>query len=181
MTDILTGVYFICDSGGVKIGFSHDIQKRMTDLQTGNSDKLYLLGYIPCESDSEMNLKEKLAHGEFDKHRKINEWFHKRIKPEARKYIIENKGKLLKGFYANTTGNVAYVQTLDGEFIPRTMLRPSCYYYPHLKAMIVTKAGGVKQEKYRTAKDKDTGKRVYISNRKHHEIMASNRARIDRL
>ena len=86
MTDILKGVYFICDSGGVKIGFSHDIQKRMTDLQTGNSDKLYLLGYIPCESDSEMNLKEKLAHGEFDKHRKINEWFHKKIKPEARKY-----------------------------------------------------------------------------------------------
>ena len=68
-------VYFIQEeeSGNIKIGFSEKHPKgRLKDFQTGNSNKLNLLGYIEGTYQDESNL-----HHEFSKERirNDNEWF----------------------------------------------------------------------------------------------------------
>ena len=68
-------VYFIQEeeSGNIKIGFSEKHPKgRLKDFQTGNSNKLTLLGYIEGTYKDESKL-----HNEFFKERirKDNEWF----------------------------------------------------------------------------------------------------------
>ena len=67
-------VYFIKmeETGEIKIGFTEKNPKeRLKDLQTGNSNKLILLGYIDGTNQDEFNL-----HQEFSEERKsIGEWF----------------------------------------------------------------------------------------------------------
>jgi len=67
-------VYFIKmeETGDIKIGFTEKNPKeRLKDLQTGNSNKLILLGYIDGTNQDEYNL-----HQEFSEERKrIGEWF----------------------------------------------------------------------------------------------------------
>ena len=68
-------VYFIQEeeTGRIKIGFSEKHPKgRLKDFQTGNSNKLILLGYIEGTSQD-----EKILHREFyeERIRNENEWF----------------------------------------------------------------------------------------------------------
>ena len=66
-------VYFIQEeeSGNIKIGFSEKHPKgRLKDFQTGNSNKLILLGYIEGTYEDESNL-----HREFYEERGNGEWF----------------------------------------------------------------------------------------------------------
>ena len=94
-------VYFIQEeeSGNIKIGFSEKHPKgRLKDFQTGNSNKLILLGYIEGTYEDESNL-----HREFheERLRNENEWFKKLDRlinddsfressgREARKYVDE--------------------------------------------------------------------------------------------
>jgi len=90
-------VYFIQEeeSGNIMIGFSEKHPKgRLKDFQTGNSNKLTLLGYIEGTYKDESNL-----HKEFSKERirKDNEWFKssprlkERIKELLEESLEENK------------------------------------------------------------------------------------------
>ena len=84
-------VYFIQEeeSGNIKIGFSEKHPKgRLKDFQTGNSNKLNLIGYIEGTYQDESNL-----HHEFSKERirKDNEWFKSssRLKDRIKKLLEE--------------------------------------------------------------------------------------------
>ena len=76
-------VYFIYDNSNIKIGFTKNIKKRMKELQTSNSNKLMLLGYI----NGDIN-KEQFLHNQFKNYQILNEWF----KPDQAliDYINEN-------------------------------------------------------------------------------------------
>jgi hypothetical protein len=85
-------VYFIQEeeSGNIKIGFSEKHPKgRLKDFQTGNSNKLTLVGYIEGTYKDESNL-----HKEFSKERirKGNEWFESspRLKERIKELLEES-------------------------------------------------------------------------------------------
>ena len=63
-------VYFVSCLDLVKIGYSCNIEDRMSALQTGAPAPLKLLGKIPGGSD-----KEKELHRKFSKYRLGGEWF----------------------------------------------------------------------------------------------------------
>ena len=65
-------IYFIADTNKdvVKIGVSKSPKKRLKQLQTSNSNKLVLLGYIDGEKE-----QEKYLHNLFSKHKLSGEWF----------------------------------------------------------------------------------------------------------
>lgn len=69
-------VYFIGeeDSGfcRIKIGVAKDIEKRRSNLQTGNSSSLRLLGWIKADAAFEL---ERRLHHHFDATRVRGEWF----------------------------------------------------------------------------------------------------------
>jgi len=70
-------VYFIQagdENGPVKVGFSADPAKRVTELQTGNHLKLTLVASIPCLNAPS---GEELLHEHLDLHdvRLLGEWF----------------------------------------------------------------------------------------------------------
>lgn len=68
-------VYFIKNgvkSNMVKIGFSFDLDKRLSSYKTSFSEKVFLIGYI--ESEQYINI-EKEIHSYFSEKRKKGEWF----------------------------------------------------------------------------------------------------------
>jgi hypothetical protein len=68
-------VYFIQEevTDNIKIGFSEKHPKgRLNDFQTGNSNKLILLGYIEGTYEDEYNLHQEFSE---ERIRKENEWF----------------------------------------------------------------------------------------------------------
>ena len=68
-------IYFIQEeeSGNIKIGFSEKHPKgRLKDFQTGNSNKLILLGYIEGTYEDEYNLHQEFSE---ERIREENEWF----------------------------------------------------------------------------------------------------------
>lgn len=68
-----------------KIGFSKNPQKRLIELQTGNSDQLYLHHKIECDADNIRKL-EKRVHQELSYKKLKGEWFNMTAK-EASDYI----------------------------------------------------------------------------------------------
>ena len=162
----VSGVYFIEDAGGVKIGHATDIETRITDLQTGNSTILKVLGVIRCKG-RDMLKEEKMAHTYFQKYRKHLEWFKKSIKKELKEYIEGRNGDIVNQERKLYGGNhITHIQTLEG-LKPISEFRPRCFFYPHLTAHITTKAGT--KERYRKVPYK--GKKVYVSARKWNEIL----------
>lgn len=68
-------VYFISDGRFIKIGKAADVKKRLSGIQTGNANKLYVLYEIPCNS---MKCAEKLEmrlHWLYKEHCWRGEWF----------------------------------------------------------------------------------------------------------
>jgi hypothetical protein len=63
-------VYFIRSGAHVKIGFTTDLEKRLSTLQTATVDGIELLGTIACTSD-----RERLFHINFGRCRHRGEWF----------------------------------------------------------------------------------------------------------
>lgn len=72
-------VYFITTNTihkYVKIGkTSNSIKKRISELQTGNPYKIYLIGWIKCSSDKQAKKIEGSLHTLFKNKRKSGEWF----------------------------------------------------------------------------------------------------------
>lgn len=85
-------VYFVADRNGdhVKIGVSHDPDKRLSSLQTGNRDKLHLLAVVEGDSSLEQEYHERFKHL-----RRSGEWF--ALAPELTNFIqdliAEEQGK----------------------------------------------------------------------------------------
>jgi hypothetical protein len=65
-------VYFICDGTNIKIGKTKNMKKRISQLQTGNAQKLVIVSYI--ESDT-MDQLETQFHKVLIKQHVIGEWY----------------------------------------------------------------------------------------------------------
>lgn len=57
-----------------KIGFSGDVHKRLSSIQTGNPEKLFLHHYVPVPKNR-VRLLEKKIHTEMSYKRISGEWF----------------------------------------------------------------------------------------------------------
>ena len=64
------GVYLVTNGEQVKIGYSNDIKKRISNLQTANSKELKLLGVVPGNTGL-----EALFHTKYKSLRVRGEWF----------------------------------------------------------------------------------------------------------
>ena len=93
-------VYFIKEqeTGHIKIGFSEKHpQGRLKDFQTGNSNKLILLGYIEGTYQDEFNLHQEFSE---ERIRKDNEWF------KSSPRLIERIKKLLEKSLENKKSGI---------------------------------------------------------------------------
>lgn len=93
-------VYFITDNRYIKIGYTkNNVNKRLKQLQTSNPNRLFLLGYIEGDKDTEKMLHKKF----FSSLSRMNgEWFSP--SQDILDYINDNNLK------ENT-----YVDIIDGE------------------------------------------------------------------
>lgn len=60
------------DPRKVKIGISKNIERRISQLQTGNPNKLVLMGWIEGNNDREL---EKALHKKYSSEKETGEWF----------------------------------------------------------------------------------------------------------
>ena len=67
--------YFVENGRHVKIGYTGNLEQRMHDLQTANSEKLRLICAIPFRSVELAEKCEKKLHKKFEKYRITGEWF----------------------------------------------------------------------------------------------------------
>jgi len=110
-------IYFIQygEVGAIKIGFTHDIDNRMKQLQTASPEKLYLLYAMEGVYGDETKL-----HNKFKEFRKNGEWF--RPADCIFNHIIQNAkanhGKI-KGSYClfNSFGDQELLDNLDNNLI----------------------------------------------------------------
>jgi len=76
-------VYFI-RSGDVgrpiKIGYTENIEKRMSVIQTSSPDEIHLIGLIPVDSKLQAQNIEKWMHWRFSKNHIRGEWFYGNIR-----------------------------------------------------------------------------------------------------
>lgn len=81
-------IYFISDGESVKIGYTKDKtpEKRLSQLQTGNANRLNLIGFVPGDT-----LAEKAIHSDLAKYRKQGEWFS--LCPPVSDYIFNKLQK----------------------------------------------------------------------------------------
>ena len=160
----VSGIYFVEDACGIKIGSAKNIETRRTDLQTANSHRLKILGYIKC-SKAQLSKEEKIAHNYFAEDRIHLEWFKKKIKKQLKKYINGRNGLLIDEKNKKLDNNL--IMTLYGEK-PRTSLRPRCHFYPWVPAAMTNTRGT--NETYRSIPYK--GKRVLVSSRKWEQLLS---------
>lgn len=82
-------VYFIQQDGGdmfIKIGKTNNINRRLTELQTGSPYKLNIIVKIFAENNSHANAIEKMLHERLGKFKSTGEWF----TADALKYVNQN-------------------------------------------------------------------------------------------
>ena len=112
-------VYFIQEeeTGNIKIGFTEKHPKgRLNDFQTGNSNKLILLGYIDGKFQDESNLHKEFSQ---ERIRRGTEWFKSspRLKDRIEKLLeksLEDKKKGFK-FVSKKTINFKNGDKYEGE------------------------------------------------------------------
>jgi hypothetical protein len=82
-----SSVYFILaeETNRVKIGFSNEPERRLSDLQTGSPCTLRMLAVFPSNSVG----TEKALHAKFAKQRVNGEWFH--FHASIREFLTRNK------------------------------------------------------------------------------------------
>ena len=93
-------IYFIQEeeTGRIKIGFSEKHPKgRLQDFQTGNSNKLNLIGYIEGTYEDETILHQEFSE---ERIRKDNEWF------KSSPRLIERIKKLLEKSLENKKSGI---------------------------------------------------------------------------
>jgi hypothetical protein len=172
-------VYFILDkiSNAVKIGKANDVLDRLSTLQTGNPNKLILLGYIECISEKYSFLIEKQYHQKFKDLHLNGEWF--RYDEKIFQNLLLNESNIK----TKSKRQPLTINTLWGEEVVRDVVtHPRCYFYSELVAQIkenYEKSLNLKLP-FRTMRYPTNGKkmllpystevnRVFISARKHNE------------
>lgn len=70
-------LYFVQETGSgyIKIGIARDVKKRLYELQTGNHNKLILLGLALFKSELAVRRFEQRLHNRFSGGRVRGEWF----------------------------------------------------------------------------------------------------------
>lgn len=106
----MKSVYLIrTNDGRYKVGIAKDPQKRIRQLQTGNSDQLELIETYQSENASKI---EGSLHRHYSYGKMIGEWFELSIKEES-EFI--KTCKLLDEALIRTTGHLDIsVKVLDG-------------------------------------------------------------------
>ena len=173
------GNYFISDGIAIKIGKAGDIDQRLSDLQTGNSQPLILLSYIPCTSQDGMSAEERKSQNHFMKYHLQGEWY-SITEEQVYEYSDERGGIILNEEYKQERRTPTVVSTIFGPENGRESI-PYCYFYPEQCAHGDYKFGGLDHApKFRSirypgvkedhpsyaGKSKDGISRVYISAKK---------------
>jgi len=80
-------VYFVRAqlSGLIKIGIARNMPQRLRALQTGNADRLTVMGII---RDKDPVYLERIIHGEYRRQREFGEWF--RESPDLLDFIRQH-------------------------------------------------------------------------------------------
>jgi len=175
-------VYLILDkkSEAVKIGKANNVDERLSSLQTGNPNELIILHQIKCNSEDLAFILEKDYHNKFSHLNLHGEWF-KYDKETFQNFFIEEIN-----FKMKQKRKPLINQTLFGEEMVLFDIdkHPRCYFYPQHVAQIYDSYE--KAEKltvpFRTMEYPTHGKslllpysnkinRVFISTKKHEEIM----------
>ena len=86
-------VYVICpetELGHVKVGITSNIQRRLTELQTGHPERLkvYHKKQVPSRADAKR--LEVMAHARMVQWRQTGEWFD--VQPDFARTVVENVG-----------------------------------------------------------------------------------------
>lgn len=68
-------VYFISDGEFLKIGIASDLDRRLTQLQTGNARELTVVSVIECRDMDEARSLEGFLHDRLARLNVLNEWF----------------------------------------------------------------------------------------------------------
>ena len=175
-------VYFILDvvSGAIKIGKANDIHARISNMQTGNPNELVVLHYIECKSVDLAFILEKKYHDKFKHLHMRGEWF-KYDKETFQNFFIEEID-----FKMKQKRKPLINQTLFGEEMVLFDIdkHPRCYFYPQHVAQIYDSYEKAERltVPFRTIEYPTHGKslllpysnkinRVFISTKKHEEIM----------
>jgi hypothetical protein len=84
-----TYVYFIQEKAGgpIKIGFSKDPQKRLSEIQTGYPRELMILAIMPGG-----RVQEREIHRRFGMNRMFGEWF--KDDEKLMKFVLEVRSKM---------------------------------------------------------------------------------------
>jgi hypothetical protein len=97
-------IYFVTDGTYVKIGYTNqEIRKRLQQLSTGSSEKLYILGYVLGDKETEKSL-----HLQFYKDKQNLEWF--------------NTDNIINWLNQNNQMNV-HIDWLDGKLMTYQKMR----------------------------------------------------------
>jgi len=98
-TELKYAVYLISCKAFIKIGYTHDVDRRIKAMQTGCPYKLKLYCKLPCESRSDAIALEAYLHEEFKKYRHSGEWFlYEGIKKILRTEVNGHVVKFNRGF-----------------------------------------------------------------------------------
>ena len=115
-------VYFVqagnYKNSPVKIGVTHDIDKRILTLQTGNPYKLKCNALIHCESESEAYSLEGYLHKKLKSSRMCGEWFKSdyfNLKEILKSYSVENRGSESKSNYKDGVHETITIRKLMRE------------------------------------------------------------------
>jgi hypothetical protein len=178
------GVYFIYDSKNkaVKIGFTNDLEKRLSDIQVGNSTKLEVLEFLHCESAAAAELFETQLHATFEHLYIRGEWFEYK-EEEFQQLFTEGLNYKFKERRAPLSRS-----TLFGEETWGIKEFPRCFVFPELTAQVLGKYENAAKWTlpFRTMKYPTNGKRmlgdyspeldrVFISTKMHNILLNINR------
>jgi len=174
MTDFF--IYYITDGTLMKIGKSVAPEKRLADLQTGNSEILKIVSLIKCSSKEEMYKLEQQLHKKYknNKVRKKSEWFtwHSDFDSLSKPLIETRKYK---------DGHDIFGKKL-------VSVNPKCFFYPELDAQILhnSRIASTLKVPWRTMTYPTNGEpkllpyshkldKVFISTKKHIQNLELNR------
>lgn len=184
-----SNVYFFLDrkSNAIKIGKADDIEERLAQLQTGNSNILEILYFIPCDNKKEAFDLEAELHIKYQHLWIMREWFtydetvFNQVLVEKLNTKRKEKRKALS--ISTLYGEIEYFGNKN---------TPRCFFYPNQMAQILhgyEKAFNMKMP-YRTMVYPTYGERmigtnetdrVFISTKKHNENLELKRFQEEKL
>ncbi len=108
-------IYFVKDTvtQAIKIGYSKKPQGRLGSLQTGNPNKLILLGTVKGTPDDEVSF-----HGKFVQHKLEGEWFKGEIIEEVLEIIATHTQQRLRIRRITVTEQIESKDKAEGEPLP---------------------------------------------------------------